>query len=255
VKPHGAILPVRTMYNGFTHNVGNNYLTDDKPIWVAGPDLINSAIQNDGNVPRIRDDLFRKIIEDRKRHESDKELYHWLKIFANSIYGCFVEINPETLPREKSVRVRVYSGEESFIPNKRNQVIEREGQWYAPYLGSLITAGGRLLLGMLEKCQRGDVSSTTIFQGVGAQRAHALSNYWKTSTGVGPPPIITTLPSGKRVAVCPTRGADIVAVGVEIPVWGSYTSAVAVLPSAVAVPPPTISTLPFESSVAVWYTL
>ena len=152
------------MYNGFTQNVGNNYLTDDKPIWVAGPDLINSAVQNDGKVPRIeralrlvphgrqpglrpvrlrgavridprRDDLFRKVIEDRKRHESDKELYHWLKIFANSIYGCFVEINPETLPRGKSVRVRVYSGEESFIPNKRNQVIEREGLLVHPISG------------------------------------------------------------------------------------------------------------------------
>jgi hypothetical protein len=133
VKPKGDVLPVRTMYNGFTQNVGNNYLTDDKPIWVAGPDLINSAIQNHGKIPRIeralrlvphgkqtglrpvrlrgavridarKDDLFRKVIEDRKRHESDKELYHWLKIFANSIYGCFVEINPETLPRGKSVR-------------------------------------------------------------------------------------------------------------------------------------------------------
>jgi hypothetical protein len=188
VKPKGDVLPVRTMYNGFTQNVGNNYLSDDKLIWVAGPDLINSAIQNHGKIPRIeralrlvphgkqpglrpvrlrgavridprRDDLFRKVIEERKRHESDKELYHWLKIFANSIYGCFVEINPETLPREKSVRVRVYSGEESFIPNKRNQFIEREGLWYSPYLGSLITAGGRLLLGMLEKCvsERGGV--------------------------------------------------------------------------------------------------
>ena len=181
VKPHGDVLPVRTMYNGFTQNVGNNYLTDDKPIWVAGPDLINSAIQNDGKVPQIvralrlvphgrqpglrpvrlrgevridprRDDLFRKVIEERKRNHSNKDLYHWLKIFANSIYGCFVEINPETLPREKSVRVQVYSGEESFIPSKRTQVIERQGDWYAPYLGSLITAGGRLLLGMLEKC-------------------------------------------------------------------------------------------------------
>ncbi len=181
VKPNGDVLPVRTMYNGFTQNVGSNYLTDDKPIWVAGPDLINSAIQNDGKLPLIvralrlvphgrqpglravrlrgavridprKDDLVRKVIEDRKRHESDKELYHWLKIFANSIYGYFVEINSETLPRGKSVRVRVYSGEESFIPNKRSQVIERQGQWYAPYLGSLITAGGRLLLGMLEKC-------------------------------------------------------------------------------------------------------
>jgi|SRR5579864_5524167 len=127
VKPEGDILPVRTMNNGFTQSVGNSYLTDDKPIWVAGPDIINSILNNNGKIPRIlraikvvphgkqsglkpvwlrgsvkidprEDDLFRKIIEERQRHESDPDLYHWLKIFANSIYGCFVEINPEKLP-------------------------------------------------------------------------------------------------------------------------------------------------------------
>jgi len=168
------------MYNGFTQNIGNNYLTSEKPIWVAGPDVVNSVIQT-GKVPRIvravklvphgiqsglhpvqlrgavtidphRDDLFRKVIEERKRHKSDKDLYHWLKIFANSIYGCFVEINPEATPKGKPARVHVYSGEQSFEPEKRYEVVERPGRWYAPYLASLITAGGRLLLGMLEKC-------------------------------------------------------------------------------------------------------
>ena len=169
------------MYNGFTQSVGNSYLTDDKPLWVAGPDLVNSVLNNNGKVPRIlraiklqphgkqsglrpvrlrgivnidprRDDLFRKVVEERQRRESDQELYHWLKILANSIYGCFVEINPETLPRRESARVHVYSGEESYIPKRHYQVVERQGDWYAPYLASLITAGGRLLLGMLERC-------------------------------------------------------------------------------------------------------
>src|SRR5579864_5076203 len=36
VKPEDDILPVRTMHNGFTQSVGNSYLRDDKPIWVAG---------------------------------------------------------------------------------------------------------------------------------------------------------------------------------------------------------------------------
>jgi hypothetical protein len=179
IVPQGDILPVRTMYGGLTQNIGNNYLTDDKPLWVAGPDLINSVIQT-GKAPRIlrairvvphgkqaglkpirlrgavridprRDDFFRKIVEERRRHKSDPELYHWLKIFANSIYGCFAETNPETLPRRKAARVHVYSGEESFITAKRH-LVERPGKWYAPYLASLITSGGRLLLGMLEKC-------------------------------------------------------------------------------------------------------
>lgn len=180
VMPDRDIFPIRTMYNGFTQTIGNNYLTSDKPIWVAGPDVVNSVIQT-SKVPRIvralklvphgrqsglkpvalrgtvtidpqRDDLFRKVIGERKRHKSDKELSHWLKIFTNAIYGCFVEINPEVLPQGKPARVQAYSGEESFVPEKRYQVVERQGRWYAPYLASLITSGGRLLLGMLEKC-------------------------------------------------------------------------------------------------------
>lgn len=98
-----------------------------------------------------RDDFFAKS-EERQRHQSDQELYHWLKIFASSVYGSFVEINPETLPRREAARVHVYSGEASYVPPRRYQVVERQGDWYAPYLASLITASGRLLLGMLERC-------------------------------------------------------------------------------------------------------
>lgn len=117
LRPDRDILPVRTMYNGVTHNIGNNYLSSEKATWVAGPDVVNSVIQT-GRVPHIerairvvphgkqkgmravylrgtvkidpyKDDLFRKVIEERKRHRSDKDLYYWLKIFANSIYGFF----------------------------------------------------------------------------------------------------------------------------------------------------------------------
>ena len=98
-----------------------------------------------------QDDIFRKVIEERRRHKDDKDLYQWLKLFANSIYGCFIELNPETLPKRKAARVRVYSGEKPYVTNKRT-VVERPGKWYAPYLGALITSGGRLLLGMLERC-------------------------------------------------------------------------------------------------------
>ncbi len=182
VEPQRDVFPVRTMHGGFTQSVGNDYLTDKKPIWFAGPDVINSVLQTD-RVPRIlrairvvphgkqsglrtvklrgavridprSDDLFRKIIEERRRHKDDEELYRWLKILANSIYGCFVELNPETLPKGKAARVRVYSGEKPYVTNKRT-VVERPGKWYAPYLASLITSGGRLLLGMLEKCVEG----------------------------------------------------------------------------------------------------
>src|SRR5215467_2769375 len=182
VEASGDVFPVRTMHSGFTQSVGNDYLTDKKALWFAGPDVINSVLQTD-KVPRVlrairvvphgkqkglkpvrlrgavrihpgRDDIFRKIIEERRRHKDDKELYQWLKLFANSIYGCFVELNPETLSRRKAARVRVYSGDKPYITNKRT-VVGRPGNWYAPYLGALITAGGRLLLGMLERCVEG----------------------------------------------------------------------------------------------------
>ena len=182
VEPAGDVFPVRTMHSGFTQSVGNDHLTDKKPIWMAGPDVINSVLQTD-KVPRVlraitvvthgkqkglkpvrlrgavrihpgHDDIFRKVIEERRRHKDDKDLYQWLKLFASSIYGCFVELNPETRSKRKAARVRVYSGEKPYVTNKRT-VVERPGNWYAPYLAALITAGGRLLLGMLERCVEG----------------------------------------------------------------------------------------------------
>lgn len=144
VKPKRHILPVRTMYNGSTPNIGNNYLTSSKPIWVAGPDLIASAIQT-GSAPEViravrvvprgqqpqmqvvnlrgmveidsyEDDLFKHTIEQRKLHKSDKDFHYWLKVFANSMYGFFAEINPEPTPQRKPVKIRVYSGEDEFTP-------------------------------------------------------------------------------------------------------------------------------------------
>ena len=52
VKPDDDILPVRTMYNEVTQNIGNNYLTSEEALWFAGPDLIASAIRT-GNVPHV----------------------------------------------------------------------------------------------------------------------------------------------------------------------------------------------------------
>ncbi|HEY6251899.1 MAG TPA: hypothetical protein VI685_18220, partial [Candidatus Angelobacter sp.] len=123
VQPDNDILPVRTVYDGVTQNIGNNYLTSDTPLWFAGCDVIASAIRT-RKPPRIlrairivshgkqagmksvklrgsmveinpyTDDLFGKIIEQRKLNKGDKKLYYWLKILANSIYGFFVELIP-----------------------------------------------------------------------------------------------------------------------------------------------------------------
>jgi hypothetical protein len=79
-------------------------------------------------------------------------LSRYVDIFANTIYGFFVEINPETLSERNSVRVHVYSGQASYEPERRFPVEEKQGNWYAPYLASLITSGGRLLLALIEAC-------------------------------------------------------------------------------------------------------
>lgn len=174
VKPDDDILPVRTVYNGVTQNIGNNYLTSDTPLWFAGPDLIASIIRT-GRVPHIvrairmvphgrqagmqsvnlrgmvkidpyKDDLFRTIIEQRKLHKTDKALYYWLKILANSIYGFFVELNPDIMTER--VAVKVFSGGANFCDS--SDVVENSGPWFFPPLASLITSGGRLLLAMTE---------------------------------------------------------------------------------------------------------
>src|SRR5215468_4125204 len=57
-------------------------------------------------------------------------------------------------------KVRVFSGEESF--ETTSNVVEEPGKWFAPHIASLITSGGRLLLGMLERCIA-DAGGTFLF--------------------------------------------------------------------------------------------
>ena len=177
IRPERDILPVRTMYNGTTQNIGINYLTSKGQIWFAGPDIIASILLNGGKIPHIEkairvvphgkqaglsstflrsmvkvdantDSFFRHVIEQRAANESDPSLHYWLKILANSgSYGLFVELNPN---ESTGTKLRVFSGEESF--ETTSDVVEKPGKWFAPHIGSLITSGGRLLLGMLEKC-------------------------------------------------------------------------------------------------------
>lgn len=53
VRPDRNILPVRTLYNGVTQNIGINYLTSEQPLWFAGPDIISAIILSDSRVPHI----------------------------------------------------------------------------------------------------------------------------------------------------------------------------------------------------------
>lgn len=186
VYPDGDILPVRTIYNGTTQNIGINYLTSKEPIWFAGPDVIASILLT-GKVPRIEKAIhvvaqgtqpglnstslrnmvkvdanehsfFKHVIEQRAANESNPSLHYWLKILANSgSYGLFVELNPNNCRTKK---VKMFSGEESFETTAA--VEEEPGNWFAPHIASLITSGGRLLLAMLERCIR-DAGGTYLF--------------------------------------------------------------------------------------------
>ena len=181
VIPDGDVLPIRTVYDGVSHNIGNNYLhanpVNPEAVYMAGPELVAAILQQPDRIPRIVQafkivpsgkqpgmqpvnlrgkvlidpnddsvDLFTKIIEERKRNKDDADLYYWLKILANSIYGFFVELIPERF--EKPKEVTVFSGDEHFSDS--SSVIEKRGKWFAPYLATLITSAGRLLLAMLE---------------------------------------------------------------------------------------------------------
>jgi hypothetical protein len=176
IKPDHDILPVRTVYNGQTQNIGINELSADTSIWFAGPDLVASTLLT-GKIPHVikairmvphgtqtglkrtslcsmmdiepsQDDFFRYVIEQRVRHKSNRVLEPFLKVLANSgSYGLFVEVTPETT--RKSTVVEVFSGDKHF--EQQGLYIESHGHWYFPPIASLITAGGRLLLAMLER--------------------------------------------------------------------------------------------------------
>jgi len=115
-------------------------------------------LRGDVVIDPYNDDIFLKIVEERKRNKANPELYYWLKILANSIYGFFVELNPEH--KKKSAHVDVFSGDAHF--DDYLDVLERQGKWFAPYLASLITSAGRLLLAMLEVSVR-NASGTYLF--------------------------------------------------------------------------------------------
>ena len=187
VRPDENIFPVRSVYDGRTQNIGSNYLTSDEPIWFAGPDVIASVLAT-GKAPQIekairvvphgkqtglrptnlrgmvqidprKEDFFRRVVEERKKFPKDDPMEYFLKIFASSgSYGLFVEVNPKEL--DESTAIGVFSGEHSH--EEASKEIEEPGRWYSPILGSLIAAGGRLLLAMLERCVA-DAKGTYLF--------------------------------------------------------------------------------------------
>lgn len=111
-----------------------------------------------------RDDFFKSVVEARGRVGKDSSLpleerealEYFLKILASAgSYGLFVEVNPERVGTDSKTgkparaKLQVFSGEQSF--EQTSPVIEESGVWYCPLFAALITAGGRLLLALLEQ--------------------------------------------------------------------------------------------------------
>jgi len=195
VRPDGDVLPVRTCYSGVGNNLGINLLTSNQPIWFALPDVVASTLLS-GKPPKIlrafrvvpegkqdglkpialrgkttidprKDDFFKVVTESRERVKRDKNLSederealgYFLKILANAgSYGLFIETTPKRV-RDRE-RVEVFSGESRF--STTSAIVEDKGRWYCPVISSLITAGGRLLLALLERAVT-DVGGTYLF--------------------------------------------------------------------------------------------
>jgi hypothetical protein len=178
VMPGGDILPIRTEYNHETGdtNIGLNvFERSDRPSWFAIPDLVASvllaqkvpkllkairvvpigiqkglrkiALRGKEEVDPVTGNLFRTLIEAKEREKkSDPEQAYFLKIMANSGYGIFIETTPRRVSRP--AEVKAYSGE--LVYKNKSKVVEGKGRFYCPVISSLITAGGRLLLALLE---------------------------------------------------------------------------------------------------------
>jgi hypothetical protein len=177
VKPSEDLLPVRAMYSesGET-NIGLNPLTAEETIWYAGPDLAASRLARGIElkiveafriVPKgvqagmkttaigtrtinpITDDFFRVVIEERKNLPKSHPHYLLLKIIANALYGIFAELNKDEFGKNSAKQLDVFSGEYKF--DQTTFAVERPGKWQFPPAAALITAGGRLMLAILER--------------------------------------------------------------------------------------------------------
>ena len=176
VKPSDDVLPVRAEYNedGST-NIGLNPFSSKEPIWYAGPDLVASRLLSGRELRIIKafrvvphgvqpglksvkigtreinpetDDFFRAVIEERKKLPKSHPRYLLLKIIADALYGIFAELNKEEYGKNRKKDLEIFSGE--FTKQEKKDTFERPGKFQFPPAAALITAGGRLMLAILE---------------------------------------------------------------------------------------------------------
>ena len=199
IRPQDDILPVRAAYGPTQDNttIGLNPLWSDVPLWVAGPDLVDSVLLS-GRIPEVLDavrfvpvgqqeeltpvalrgqvqidptevDFFRRVIEERQlaRRRPDlaaaerERLQRFLKVLGNSAsYGIYAELNPQPTVHGGPETVGVYGLEEMFKSTTRSP--EEPGEFCFPPFAALTTAAARLMLGLLERCVR-DVGGEIAF--------------------------------------------------------------------------------------------
>ena len=122
--------------------------------------LRNIRLLGETEINPYRDDLFKLLIESRQADEARKahlpkaqhtaieQVRDAKKILANSTsYGVFVQVNVDTEPTPRPVRVYTPDGS-SFVCRTRK--IERPGPYFHPLLATLITGAARLLLALAE---------------------------------------------------------------------------------------------------------
>jgi len=180
IEPRGDVLPVRAVFNeveGESTNIGINPLTSKVPIWYSGPDLVMSKILTgrapkvlkairiiplgvqkglrptklgDRNIDPARDNFYNVVIEGKEK--SSGAVREFYKCLANAgCYGLAVEVNGKRFGNKSKKKVHVFSGEINFDLQPNPEKVEVPGPWFCPFIASWITAGGRLLLAMLEK--------------------------------------------------------------------------------------------------------
>jgi hypothetical protein len=177
IQPSADILPIRALYSdtGDT-NIGLNPLTTNVPIWYSGPDLAASKLLT-GRTPEIieafrfvphgvqdgmkdapigtrqihpaTDDFFRAVIEERKKLSKSHPHHLLLKIIANALYGIFAELNKYEYGKNRAKQLEVFSGEHKH--QETTVIVERPGRFHFAPAAALITAGGRLMLAVLQR--------------------------------------------------------------------------------------------------------
>jgi hypothetical protein len=177
VIPDGQPFPLRSYYadDGESTNIGFNPLFSKTSLWFAGPDLANAVLHGwklkvvkaitlipigiqsglkeiplgNRTLDPAKEDPYIAWVEEKEVTKGEKR--NFIKCLLNSGgYGLSVELNRKRFPARKPQKVRIWAGEQE-LPSITTTDYEEPGKWYFPWIGSLITAGGRLLLGILQK--------------------------------------------------------------------------------------------------------